>query len=313
MANKIGRSKRELKDVDLTSFMNLMVVLIPILLASAEFAKIATIDINLPEGPRGASASTKETERPEEEPNKLVLTVLVSDSAMTIGAKSGFLPSIWYQEFHQYKGIDSQVVYYPDSLNKETMEYAALPEVDGVKLSVHDREDIFLVAMEDEFTGVKMGWYSKDKGELITDMEGVPVDSIKDGEDYWALTTRESFAIAATEAQETAASNIEAGISNEVSEDAETEAEEGPVYSDMMTRNKVVGAVSANYVHKRLSAYDLLKSTLVRIRDRYPDAEDRNNLIIAAEDQIMYDKIIQLMDIGRSSNLPEISIAKLRQ
>jgi biopolymer transport protein ExbD len=41
----IKRKNTELKDVDLTSFMNLMVVLIPILLASAEFAKIAVIDI----------------------------------------------------------------------------------------------------------------------------------------------------------------------------------------------------------------------------------------------------------------------------
>jgi len=297
-------------EVDLTSFMNLMVVLIPILLASAEFAKIATIDINLPEGPRGASASNAETERPEEEPNKLLLTVLVSDSAMTIGAKSGFLPSIWYQEFHQYKGIDSQMVYYPDSLNKETMKYAALPTVNGVQLTVNDREDIFLVAMEDEFTGVKMGWYSIDKGELITNMEGVPVDSIEDGKDYYALTTRESFAIAATAMQDGSAASVEDVA---VTTGGSEEEAEGPAYTDVMTRSKVVGAVASNYELRRLSAYDLLKSTLVRIRDRYPDAEDRENLIIAAEDQIMYDKIIQLMDIGRSSNLPEISIAKLRK
>ena len=45
MGNNIKKKNQEAEELDLTVFMSLMVVLIPILLASAEFAKIATIDI----------------------------------------------------------------------------------------------------------------------------------------------------------------------------------------------------------------------------------------------------------------------------
>lgn len=308
MANKIRRSSQELKEVDLTSFMNLMVVLIPILLASAEFAKIATIDISLPTD-GGSSALVKETDKPIEEEVKLQLSVLVADSAMTIGGSSGFLPSIWYREFHKYTGIDTLVEYYPDSLNRETMEYTALPSLeDGTKLTIHEREDIFLVAYEDGFAGVKMGWYSLEGGELITDTEGKPVTKIEEGKDYWALTTRQSFAIAEKALRDGSAA--EESAEAEGTESTEEDEEEN---TDIMTRRKVIGANPSEYEERQLSAYDLLKSTLVRIRERFPEAVDRNALTIAAENQIVYDKVIQIMDIGRSSNLAEISIAKLRR
>ena len=294
MANNIKKKDRELKDVDLTSFMNLMVVLIPILLASAEFAKIAIIDISLPKGPRGATTATKQTKKPEEESNKLVLTVLVSDSALTIGAKSGFLPSIWYKEYDKYISKESgsvvdMVPFDPAKMDKKTMVYSDLPTdpKTGKKLSLDDREEIYLMAMDDKFKKIKKGWYSKQFNELITDIKGRPVESIKVGDVVYALTTNMS------------------PISQEESEEADSTKE-------IITRRKVKITNVADYTQKDLSAYDVLKSALVQIRDRYPDAEDRNDLIIAAENQIVYDKIIQIMDVGRSSNLSNISIAKLR-
>ncbi len=293
MANKIKRKDREVKDVDLTCFMNLMVVLIPILLASAEFAKIATIDISLPKGPRGATTATKQTKKPEEEPDKLVLTVLLSDSAMTLGAKSGFLPSIWYKEYHKYVSKETNTIvdmveYDPAKLDRKTMEYKELP-VDpstGDTLSVHEREEIYLVAMEDDYKKVKKGWYSKEFNELLTDEKGQPVKSIKPGDVVYALITNMS----------------------PVTEEDATETE----VTEIVTRRKIKIVDPADYRELDLSAYDLMKSMLVQVRDRYPDAEDRNDLIIAAENQIIYDKIIQIMDVARSSNLSNVSIAKLR-
>jgi len=283
MANKIKQRVHKESSVDLTSFMNLMVVLIPILLASAEFAKIATIDIDLPKD-RGTGGGCGGHVEKVEEPEKMVLTVLISDSAMTIGTRSGFIPSIWYKEYHKYNGLDSLVEYNPESIEDENP---------NASLSIHDREDIFLIAMTDEtLTQSQTGWYSS-KGELLTDVSGAPVNSIIEGERYYALASRESFAMSK--------------LTEKDSEDA------SEMILELATRRVIENTVASNYEQRPLSAYDLLKSNFVQIRERYTDVEDRDDLIIAAEDQIAYDKIIQLMDIGRSSNLSNISIAKLRR
>ncbi len=299
MANNIKKKDRELKDVDLLLFMILMVGLIPILLASAEFAKIATIDISLPKGARGATTEKKVTSKPEEEPDKLVLTVLLSDSAMTLGAKSGFLPSIWYKEFHKYVSkttddVDPWVEYDPEKLDKKTMEYKGLPTnpTSNEPYSIHEREEIYLVAMEDDYKKTKKGWYSVKYNELLTDATGKPLKEIKPGDVVWKLTT-----------------NMTPVTIDDVKDPKTGEVTEP---EEIITRQKVKIVDPADYVQRDLSAYDLMKSMLVQVRDRYPDAEDRNDLIIAAENQIVYDKIIQIMDVARSSNLSNISIAKLR-
>jgi biopolymer transport protein ExbD len=48
------------------------------------------------------------------------------------------------------------------------------------------------------------------------------------------------------------------------------------------------------------------------VKDRYRDAEDADDIIIAAENEVIYDKIVQIMDAARNAEFPNISIAKLR-
>lgn len=57
MAFKMNRRMAEENDIDITSFMNLMIVLVPVLLLSLTFTKIRVLDINLPELSGGASAA----------------------------------------------------------------------------------------------------------------------------------------------------------------------------------------------------------------------------------------------------------------
>jgi len=299
MANKIKKKKTAPEDLDLTVFMCLMVVLIPILLVSAEFAKIATVDITLPKG-RGSQTQTTQATKPPEEENKLILTVLISDSGLTIGAANGFLPTIFYKEYHDYfsringavlKGVE----YHPDKLNRETMEYGDMPinPISGLPFAKQEREEIELVAWETDdnlnYTEPIMGWYSKAENDLITEEDGSPVRELRTGDMKYALLTRFSSSVLAV---------------REGNEDEDT--------TEIAARSlKMIGDLD-DYEYREVSAYDLLKSLLVQIRERYQDVEDRNDLIIAAEDQIIYDKIIQIMDVARGSNLPNISIAKLR-
>ena len=87
-------------DIDLKPFINFLVVLIPVLMVSAEFAKISIINLKLPEG-RGSNIETKQTTQPVEDPNKMLLTMIVTDSVVTIGAKNGFMPTLFYKEYHK--------------------------------------------------------------------------------------------------------------------------------------------------------------------------------------------------------------------
>jgi biopolymer transport protein ExbD len=299
MGNNIKKKDQEVEELDLKVFMSLMVVLIPILLASAEFAKIATIDISLPKG-RGSQVQQQQKKRPEkqEEDNKLVLTVMLTDSALTLGAKNGIIPSIWYKEFHRYVSKEDgttldMVEYHPDKLDRKTGEYPDLPVNPKTKkkYTIHEREEIFLIAYEtddkNQFTKPLKGYYSKEFNELLTNKAGKALTDIKPGDVVYALTTRMS------------------PVSEEDQEKLKNKEE-------VSARRIVKVASLDDYELKDLSAYDAIKSLLVQIRERYQDAEDRDDLIIAAENQIVFDKIIQIMDAARSANLPNISIAKFR-
>jgi biopolymer transport protein ExbD len=92
MATK-GRVKHSMvSELNLIPFMNLMSTLIPFLLVTAVFTSIAIIDINLPASSPGGPQ--KQEEQPEKKDQGLVLTVLISDQGITVGARGGFLPSV---------------------------------------------------------------------------------------------------------------------------------------------------------------------------------------------------------------------------
>jgi biopolymer transport protein ExbD len=61
-----------------------------------------------------------------------------------------------------------------------------------------------------------------------------------------------------------------------------------------------------------MSVYDELKNRLMKVKERFKDADDAENIIIAAENEVLYDKIVQIMDAARQAEFPNISIAKLR-
>jgi biopolymer transport protein ExbD len=55
-----------------------------------------------------------------------------------------------------------------------------------------------------------------------------------------------------------------------------------------------------------------MKNRLMKIKQRYADVPDANDIILAAENQVAYDKIVQLMDVARAAEFPNIAISKLR-
>jgi biopolymer transport protein ExbD len=249
-------------EIDLKPFMNIIVTLIPVLLMSAEFAKISVIDIKLPEG-RGSSTSVKQTQAPDEDKsNKLLLTAIVTDSVVTLGAKGGFLPSLFYREFHKYVAKDDHEEF--------TVEYKPKEKVYHPKshreMTIYERYDIFLY-VTDENRKILQTLYTKNTNLMLSDAAGAPVSTVKPGDTVFALTT---------------------------------------------PRMMMIVKSPADFVLQPMSAYDELKNRLMKVKERYREADDGNDIIIAAENAVIYDKIVQIMDAARTAEFPNISIAKLR-
>jgi len=78
-------------DLDIKPVMNLMVVLIPLLLAGAEFVKLSVIEINLPPQSQGGTGSDEQ--KPDREIEKrLNLSIAITKSGFTISSPSSVLP-----------------------------------------------------------------------------------------------------------------------------------------------------------------------------------------------------------------------------
>ncbi len=84
------RSHNKFKEIplDIRPVMNLMVVLIPILLYSAEFVKLSIRELNLP--PAKAAGQGPGQQKQEKE-KRFGLTVIISKDGFYIGNKSGYL------------------------------------------------------------------------------------------------------------------------------------------------------------------------------------------------------------------------------
>ncbi len=81
--------KMEQMSLDIRPVMNLMVVLIPLLLAGSVWTKLAVKKLNLP--PKSAGLGGVDTNKPTEIEKRLGLTVIISKKGFYIGTTSGFL------------------------------------------------------------------------------------------------------------------------------------------------------------------------------------------------------------------------------
>lgn len=80
MSFKIKRQSTDDADIDVTSFMNLMIVLVPVLLMSMTFTKITIMEINLPELSGGGASSSLDQSQ---------LEVVVRNDGMEVFFPSG--------------------------------------------------------------------------------------------------------------------------------------------------------------------------------------------------------------------------------
>ena len=87
------RSSRSAEEVEInmTPVMNLMVVLIPLLLSSAQYIKIGVIELNLPPA---VGTSVSQLEAPKETEKKLDLAVTITDQGFFISSSLAILKNV---------------------------------------------------------------------------------------------------------------------------------------------------------------------------------------------------------------------------
>ena len=267
MAFGTSKSMAEQADgeIDLKPFINFLIVMIPVLMLSADYASMAIINMKLPEN-RGSQTNSAVTERVEEEnEGKLLLTMIVTDSVVTIMARGGMMPSLFYAEYHDYIAKDDRTNKVEFKLDPRDPTKRPMNPKTNKPFSTGERSDIRLY-LTDENTNLIRCLYTKD-GKMVTDGNGQIVTAVKPGETVYIVDNpRRPFVVQAAD--------------------------------DLILKN--------------LSAYDEMLNRLLQIRERFKDAADINDIIISAENQVAYDKVVQLMDIARSANFINLSIAKLR-
>lgn len=91
--SKRARHGFDLEHANITPMMNLMVVLIPLLLSSAEFVRLGVIELNLPPAAKGTEGKML-SGLPQESVKKLDLAVTVTDRGFFISSSMAVLSGL---------------------------------------------------------------------------------------------------------------------------------------------------------------------------------------------------------------------------
>ena len=136
--------KLEEMSLDIRPVMNLMVVLIPLLLAGSVFTKLAIKQLNLP--PKsGGGAGNEETEKPAEVEKRLGLSIIIAKNGFYIASKSGFLQD---EEAKHEDGSDPSIPLTEDGQYNFVALQQKLEEIKGkiINLDYSDKNSIIITA-----------------------------------------------------------------------------------------------------------------------------------------------------------------------
>lgn len=124
------KRQREAADLDITAFMNLMVVLVPFLLITAVFSRMAVLELNLP----------GENSEPPKEQVTLQLEIIVRDGRIEVGDRDSGRAAVFASKDGEYDlaalgdYLQQVKALYPDKLDatlllEPDISYDALVQV----------------------------------------------------------------------------------------------------------------------------------------------------------------------------------------
>jgi len=161
MAGLLNRRRHhETADINITAFMNLMVILVPFLLITAVFSRVSVLELNLP----GPSAESN-----DEIENALNLEVTVRENSIEVGdRRTGLLKRFKVgPDGHDYQALSGylkQVKARAPNVDEATLllepdiPYDVLVQVmDAVRVVVVEEADTGTMAMAELFPEISIG------------------------------------------------------------------------------------------------------------------------------------------------------------
>lgn len=199
----------------------------------------------------------------------LNLTVIITKSGVTIGAAGGFQPSVFYQEEVEYRSRSDQKVFRKVFVPGEEVK----SPTDGKVMSPFERETIMLNVITKKD--------SSDPGTLakaVVDLDG---NALMDTAGNWYTTIPAPGALYRVVGDE--------------------------VVRKMDPRNAAFLKV------ENLSAYQDVAKVLEKIHMLYstrdPLPADVDDVVILADEDVIYDKVIQMMDACKSAGFDRVALS----
>jgi biopolymer transport protein ExbD len=293
MAKAIKKSGK-VEEPDLLPAMGLFTILIPMLLSMTSFSKLAIVEVNLPE--RSMMQMDDQTPPPPDE-QALNLSLAITDEYLVIGARGGFQPNVYFKEYWVFRcKSDGQLIKYAADDVKKAISSGSAPKCkDGSEMDkekyIYDIETIELDMIEktSEEDAGRLMW-----GIYTSQSEGQPDSVLVDGNNNFLALVGEGEGGANPPA---ALKKPGAGV--------------GVATLAQNSARKLKPEDAAKLVVYPLSAYDEISKQLIQIHTAFIDLEDVDNIIIVANDNVQFDKIIQLMDRAKSAGFVKVNLAKL--
>jgi len=258
--------------INLMPMMSLFSILIPYLLMCASFSSIKIIGLDLPE-----TRIMTQVDAPvkDKEDEGLLLTVFITDDGITLGAKGAMLPTTYVREIHKYE------YHYPKN-SENQFEY----------LNPVNKKNKTIMPECPKEKGRKLTLYERseiilyalfkeneqDSGKLIPALYNMNNEVMCDG------------------SGRILSSNPRPGDT---------------LYTLGAERRMNVVKPDEKYAVLSLTVYDELASRLLRIRSQYPNMPDIGEIKLVASDDVVFDKLVHIMDVCRLAGFPKINLAKL--
>jgi biopolymer transport protein ExbD len=211
---------------------------------------------------------------PEPDDQALNLTVAVTNDYLQIVARGGMLPMIFYKEMWTFrcKSDNDTITYDPRDLVDGGG--SQVPKCrDGKETNKYEIEIIHLWALQKES--------EEDQGKLLTSLYSDTDSAYLDGNNEF-VADKNGVKVGSVLA-------------------TLTESSARKITAEKFAKLKVLPR----------SAYDELAKSLIGIHNRFIDAPDADNIIVLADDNAAFDKVIGVMDRSRDAGFWKISLAKL--
>jgi biopolymer transport protein ExbD len=282
MAKQLKKAEKQ-KEMDMLPVMGLMTVLIPMLLTMTAFQKLAIVEINLPE----RSAISMDEEPPPPDDNALNLTVAISKEYVEIWARGGSLPKVFFKEMWTFRcrSDNDTITYDPNAISASQppkCQDGTTLDAEKYKYSIETIDLWTLLKESEEDPGkIQLSVYSKSDSAYLD----------ANNEFITQLSETKPGASVATLA-ESSQRRLACGQS-------------APGVEDICNDGKPA------VVLRPRSAYDELAKLLIMLHNRFIDSPDADNIIILADDDTAFDKIINVIDRARDAGFFKINLAKL--